>query len=111
MLPDACRRLVKHLHYQVVDVSSIKVLCRRWFPQRARELPKKRLAHTAMSDVLESIEELRYYKHHFFGAPAQPGGGGGTSGQGGQGWGAGAPGTPEEEDRACSSKDSDCNSP
>ena len=75
-------RLVKHFHYQVVDVSSIKVLCRRWFPQRARKLPKKRLAHTAMSDVLESIEELRYYKDHFFGAPAQPGGGGARTARG-----------------------------
>lgn len=82
---------MKHFHYQVVDVSSIKVLCRRWFPQRARKLPKKRLAHTAMSDVLESIEELRYYKDHFFGAPAQPGGGGGTDGQGDLGGGAGSP--------------------
>lgn len=67
-------RLVKHFHYQVVDVSSIKVLCRRWFPHRAREAPKKKLAHTAMSDVLESIEELRFYKHNFFG-PAAPRGG------------------------------------
>ena len=59
-------RIAEHLHYRIVDVSSVKELCKRWFPHQWREAPKKVLAHTAMSDIRESIQELRYYRRTIF---------------------------------------------
>jgi oligoribonuclease len=56
--------LEKHLHYRNIDVSSIKELARRWRPDLKAE-PKK-AAHTALSDILESVEELRFYREQFF---------------------------------------------
>ena len=52
-------------HYRNVDVSSIKELIKRWHP-KILEGYKKHSGHRAMADVLESIEELRYYKENFF---------------------------------------------
>jgi oligoribonuclease len=52
------------LHYRLVDVSTVKELCRRWYP--ATELPKKGEAHRALDDIRESLEELRYYRRHIF---------------------------------------------
>ncbi len=51
-------------HYRIIDVSSIKELCYRWYP----ELPvfKKENTHEALKDIIESIEELKYYKLHIF---------------------------------------------
>ena len=54
------------LHYRIVDVSTIKELGYRWFPQKMRKQPKKQLCHRAMDDILESIEELKYYKRKLF---------------------------------------------
>ncbi len=51
-------------HYRNLDVSTLKELCRRWQPAIARAFPK-RSAHTALADILESIEELRHYRAHF----------------------------------------------
>lgn len=51
-------------HYRNIDVSSIKELAKRWYP--ALPSHKKRKAHLAMSDVKESIKELRYYRDHVF---------------------------------------------
>lgn len=51
-----------HLHYRMVDVSSIKELCRRWFPRIFYAKPDKGLAHRALADIEESIRELRYYR-------------------------------------------------
>jgi oligoribonuclease len=51
-----------HLHYRNIDVSSIKELTRRWYPRVYFQLPKKDGNHRALSDILESIEELRYYR-------------------------------------------------
>ncbi|WP_091454431.1 oligoribonuclease [Actinokineospora iranica] len=51
-----------HLHYRMVDVSSIKELCRRWYPRIYYAQPDKGLAHRALADILESIRELRYYR-------------------------------------------------
>ncbi|MGE0800534.1 MAG: oligoribonuclease [Lautropia sp.] len=51
-------------HYRNLDVSTIKELCRRWSPAVARGFAK-RSAHTALADILESIEELRYYRDNF----------------------------------------------
>jgi oligoribonuclease len=54
------------LHYRIVDVSSIKELSRRWFPRTYFAAPAKRGNHRALADILESIEELRYYRAAVF---------------------------------------------
>lgn len=59
-------RLVDHLHYRIVDVSSIAEVCRRWCPDLARKAPRKERLHTALADIKESIQELRYYKNTCF---------------------------------------------
>lgn len=51
-----------HLHYRMVDVSSIKELCRRWYPRIYYAQPTKGLAHRALADIHESIRELAYYR-------------------------------------------------
>jgi len=58
--------LEKRLHYRMVDVSTIKELARRWFPQVVAKQPVKKESHRALDDIRESIEELRYYKQHVF---------------------------------------------
>jgi oligoribonuclease len=55
-----------HLHYRMVDVSSIKELCRRWFPRIYYAQPEKGLAHRALADIQESIRELEYYRRTAF---------------------------------------------
>jgi oligoribonuclease len=55
-----------HLHYRMVDVSSIKELCRRWFPRVYYAQPEKGLAHRALADIRESIRELAYYRRTVF---------------------------------------------
>ena len=57
--------LEEFLHYRVVDVSSIKVLVNQWYGGRY-ESPKKQEVHRALSDIEESIEELRYYREQVF---------------------------------------------
>lgn len=54
--------LVEHLHYRVIDVSSIKELARRWYPRVYFASPEKHGGHRALADILESIDELRYYR-------------------------------------------------
>jgi oligoribonuclease len=54
--------LVGHLHYRVIDVSSIKELARRWYPRIYYASPAKNGGHRALADILESIDELRYYR-------------------------------------------------
>jgi oligoribonuclease len=60
-----------HLHYRMVDVSSVKELCRRWYPRIYFAQPGKGLAHRALADIKESIRELAYYRETAF--VAQPG--------------------------------------
>lgn len=55
-----------YLHYRIIDVSSVKELCRRWNPKVFEEQPKKVFSHRASSDIKESIAELKYYKERFF---------------------------------------------
>ena len=62
-------RIDAFLHYRIVDVSSIKELARRWYPDALAAAPVKRGTHRALDDVRESIEELRYYREHVFRAP------------------------------------------
>ena len=58
--------LDEHLHYRMVDVSSIKELCRRWYPRVYYAQPAKGLAHRALADITESIRELAYYRRTVF---------------------------------------------
>jgi oligoribonuclease len=59
-------RLDAHLHYRMIDVSSIKELCRRWYPRVYFGQPTKGLAHRALADIRESIRELEYYRRTVF---------------------------------------------
>lgn len=61
-----------HLHYRMIDVSSIKELCRRWYPRIYYAQPDKGLAHRALADIRESIRELIYYRGTAFVPPPGP---------------------------------------
>src|SRR3954451_4205465 len=65
-------RLDSHLHYRMIDVSSIKELCRRWYPRVYFGQPAKGLAHRALADIRESIRELQYYRRTIFVPPPGP---------------------------------------
>ena len=58
--------LAGHLHYRIIDVSSIKELSRRWYPRAYFQSPEKNGGHRALADILESIDELRYYREAVF---------------------------------------------
>lgn len=64
--------LDSHLHYRMIDVSSIKELCRRWYPRIYFDQPEKGLAHRALADIKESIRELEYYRRTAFVAAPGP---------------------------------------
>jgi oligoribonuclease len=57
-------KLEAFFHYRNLDVSTLKELCKRWKPELANGF-KKHQMHTALADIIESIEELRYYREHF----------------------------------------------
>ena len=57
-------QLEAYFHYRNLDVSTLKELCKRWRPDIAKGVVKKG-KHEALADILESIEELRYYREHF----------------------------------------------
>lgn len=61
-------RLEAFFHYRNLDVSTVKELCRRWQPQVAKGFNKRGM-HTALADIHESIDELKYYREHFIGQP------------------------------------------
>ncbi|MFD8639610.1 oligoribonuclease [Streptomyces zaomyceticus] len=58
--------LESHLHYRIVDVSSVKELARRWYPRAYFNSPEKNGNHRALADIRESIAELRYYREAVF---------------------------------------------
>ncbi len=60
------KALDEWLHYRMVDVSSIKELARRWYPRVYFNAPKKGGGHRALADILESVQELRYYREAVF---------------------------------------------
>lgn len=65
----------QYLHYRSIDVSTIKELTRRWYPELFQQLPPKRETHRALDDIRESVAELRWYRDHVFagrGAEARP---------------------------------------
>ena len=56
----------RYLHYRSVDVSTVKELCRRWYPDVLAKAPQKAGGHRALDDIRESVEELRYYRSTVF---------------------------------------------
>jgi len=56
----------EYLHYRSIDVSTIKELARRWYPEDLGGLTKGASAHRAMDDIVESVTELRYWREHVF---------------------------------------------
>ncbi len=60
------RELDDWLHYRMVDVSSVKELARRWYPRVYFNAPKKGGGHRALADILESVQELKYYRAAMF---------------------------------------------
>jgi oligoribonuclease len=65
--------LEQFFHYRSVDVSTIKELARRWYPQALAGAPAKRTTHRALEDIKESVAELAYYRRAIFrpaGGPA-----------------------------------------
>ena len=63
----------QHLHYRLIDVSSIKELTKRWYPKVYFAAPEKNGNHRALSDIRESIAELRYFREAIMVAPPGPG--------------------------------------
>ena len=61
-----------HLHYRLIDVSSIKEIARRWYPRAYFNSPEKKGNHRALGDIRESIAELRYYRDAVFVPPPGP---------------------------------------
>lgn len=58
-------RVNDYLHYRIIDVSTIKELCRRWRPDLYKKAPPKEFSHRSLSDIRESVEEMKYYKSTF----------------------------------------------
>ena len=54
--------VVDHLHYRIIDVSSLKELARRWYPEALAAAPEKTGNHRALGDILDSIAELEHYR-------------------------------------------------
>jgi len=59
-------QFMDHLHYRIIDVSTIKELCRRWYPEQYPNAPSKKSSHRALDDIKESIKELQFYKGAIF---------------------------------------------
>jgi oligoribonuclease len=63
-------KIEDHLHYRSVDVSTLKELARRWYPDLVEAAPRKARGHRALDDVRESLDELRYYREAMFKDPS-----------------------------------------
>ncbi|MBP6218062.1 MAG: oligoribonuclease [Oligoflexales bacterium] len=57
------KRVDSYLHHRMLDISSIKILCKSWYPKYSF---KKKDAHRAQDDILESLHELKFYREHIF---------------------------------------------
>ncbi|KAI7241930.1 ribonuclease H-like protein [Hortaea werneckii] len=67
LVQEPWRKVIRHLHHRILDVSAIKEAARRWAPEDAlKQSPQKKGKHEAKADILESIEEARYYRRVFF---------------------------------------------
>jgi oligoribonuclease len=60
------KKVLDHLHYRIVDVSSLKEVAKRWSPETAAKAPVKKALHRAHADIVESIREAKYYKSVIF---------------------------------------------
>lgn len=90
----------EYLHYRSIDVSSIKELCRRWYPAEARQAPRKAGGHRALDDIRESVAELAYYRRAIFrpaGTAAGPAGADEAEGPAGQDRAGGPAGHGQDE--------------
>ena len=65
-LDSQMNELERRLHYRVVDVTSIKELAMRWKPELSEKMPPKMETHRALDDIIESIEELKFYRKNLF---------------------------------------------
>jgi oligoribonuclease len=70
------------LHYRSVDVSTVKELCRRWYPKVLHKAPAKKTTHRALDDIRESVAELAYYRRAIFAPPPAAPAGQAGSGEG-----------------------------
>ena len=59
-------RLYEFLHYRIIDVTSIGILTKWWYPKEFERRPAKKGNHRAMDDIVESIEELKFYRDAVF---------------------------------------------
>lgn len=59
-------QFMRHLHYRIIDVSTIKELSRRWYPEEYSLAPQKKSSHRALEDIQESIKELKFYRENVF---------------------------------------------
>jgi oligoribonuclease len=63
-LANSMPTLENYFHYRNLDVSSLKILAERWAPRMSSQF-KKKSSHKALEDIIESIEELKFYRRHF----------------------------------------------
>ena len=59
-------QFMEHLHYMIIDVSTIQELTRRWYPETYKKTPHKSMSHRALDDICESIKKLQFYKKYVF---------------------------------------------
>ncbi|XP_012669755.1 small fragment nuclease [Clupea harengus] len=62
-------QFMSQLHYRIIDVSTVKELCRRWYPAEYKKAPSKKGSHRALDDIRESISELKFYRKAIFKTP------------------------------------------
>ncbi len=60
------KKFLDHLHYRIIDVSTVKELSYRWYPDEIKSMPVKKFSHRALDDIKESIEELKFYRQTTF---------------------------------------------
>jgi len=58
--------VVNHLHYRLIDVSTVKILVQQWYASHPHVKFEKKNSHRALDDIIESIAELKHYKRYFF---------------------------------------------
>ena len=65
-LAAALPEIEEYLHYRSIDVSSVKELVKRWYPELDAKRPRGHGSHRALDDIRESVKELAYYREHVF---------------------------------------------
>lgn len=59
-------KIDQYLHYRIIDVSTIKELGRRWYQKEYSNMPRKKFSHRAVDDIIESIDEMKYFRQNIF---------------------------------------------